>query len=322
MAAVLARTSQPPSTLLGRLAERSRRTYVAHVAPQGRPSLSVQDPLARIDPDAVTTTARSGLVALVRFGLVVKGGLQLLVGTLALAAVVGDSHGRITDASGALLTLARERYGRALLLVLAVGLFGYAGFRLFQGLFDPERRPRTPGTALFRVADLFSGVGYVLLGIGAVRLFLGLGATTSDARTRRLTAEALALPYGPKMLLIFAGVIFVLALLFVARAFIVRDVCGDLLTEQMGVAGCRTAAALIRFASVVQAILFGTMATLFYRAAVAQNPGAVRGMGGVLRVISARQGTWVLGLVAVGFIAMAINSFIEARWRKGLGPAR
>jgi hypothetical protein len=41
-------------------------------------------------------------------------------------------------------------------------------------------------------------------------------------------------------------------------------------------------------------------------------------MAGVLRLISVRLGTLVLALIAVGFIAMAGTSFIEARWRKEL----
>jgi hypothetical protein len=292
------------------------------VVPQSPASAFTEAARDRPSLGSVRTTARAGLRALARFGLLVKGTVQLLVGSLALAAVLGDRHGRITDAPGAMLTVARHRYGRPVLLLLAIGLFGYAGFRVVQGVFDPQRRPRTSSTACFRVADVLSGLGYLLLGIGAARLFAGLGAPSSDARTRRLTAEALALPYGPRLLMVFAAVVFALALAFLARAFLVRDVCGDLLTEQMGQAGCRTAAALIRFSSVVQAILFGTTAALFHRAALAHDPGEVRGMGGVLRLIGARQGTWMLALIAIGFIAMACNSFIEARWRKELSPRR
>lgn len=262
--------------------------------------------------------ARAGLVALARFGLVVKGLLQLLVGVLALAAVIGHQRGRVTDGPGALLALAREPFGRPALFLLALGLFSYAGFRVVQGVFDPQRRPPGPGTIFFRIADVTSGIGYLLLAIGAARLFMGLGAVSSDARSRALTAETLALPYGPNMLLAFAFVLLALTGLFLARAFVVRDVCGDLAKETLGAQGCRLAAILIRFASVVQAVLFGTMATLFFRVARWQDPTAARGMAGVLRFIGARWGTFVLALVAVGFLAMAATSFIEARWRKEL----
>jgi hypothetical protein len=262
-------------------------------------------------------SARAGLVALARFGLTVKGLVQLLVGLLALAVVFGDRHGRVTDGSGALKVLANEPAGRPFLLVLSLGLLAYAGFRLVQGLIDPTRRPPTPTTRLFRVGDVLSGAAYVLMGVGAARLFMGLGALpSSDDRSRRLTAETLALPYGPKMLMAFAAILGVLTLLFAARALVVRDVCGELNKDEMSPTTRRIAAVMIRLASVLQAVLWGTMATLVYRAAELQDPRAVRGMGGVVRMISASQGTAILALLALGFVIMSGTSFIEARWRK------
>jgi Domain of Unknown Function (DUF1206) len=308
-------------------------TYLVAVAPE--PVSSARSPasssrsgapgswatrLAQAGNQAVVG-ARPGLIALARFGLVVKGLVQLLVGVLAVAVVFGDRHGRVTDAHGALLALAAQPFGRPLMFLLTAGLFAYAGFRFVQGLFDPQGRGRGPGALFFRIADVVGGIGYVLLGIGAGRLFLGLGGISSDARSRRLAAEALALPYGPKMLFAFALVVFALALLFLVRAFIVRDVCGDLLTDRMRPATCHATAFLIRFASLVQAILFGTMATLFYRAAQLHSAGEVRGMGGVARLIGARQGTIVLAAIALGFVAMALTSFVEARWRKEFFPS-
>jgi hypothetical protein len=262
--------------------------------------------------------ARSGAVALARFGLIVKGALQMLVGLLSLGAAFGIRHGRVTDAPGALLALAHQPFGRPLVFLLAIGVFAYAGYRLFQGVFDPLRRPRTPLTAFFRVGDVLSGVGYVLLGVGAARLFIGLRSISSDVRSRYLTAEALTLPYGPKLLVMFAAVILALAGLFLARAVMVRNVCGDLLTERMSKVACHTGALLIRFASVVQAGLFGTMSWLFFRAAQLHTAAHVRGMGGVLRFINARQGAAVLALIALGFVAMAGTSLLEARWRRDL----
>jgi hypothetical protein len=39
-------------------------------------------------------------------------------------------------------------------------------------------------------------------------------------------------------------------------------------------------------------------------------------MGGVVRLISAGQGTTILTLLALGLVIMSVTSFIEARWRK------
>ena len=139
---------------------------------------------------------------------------------------------------------------------------------------------------------------------------------SGDARSRALTGEALALPYGSNLLLVSSLILFVLTGWFLARAIIVRDVCTDLAVEELGRRGCRAASLLIRVASLVQTTLFGTMAYLFFRAAQVRNPAAVRGMGGVLRLITAEYGPRVLAVLAVGFLAMAGSSFVEARYRR------
>jgi hypothetical protein len=118
------------------------------------------------------------------------------------------------------------------------------------------------------------------------------------------------------MLVVAAVLLGTLSLVFAARALIVRDVCGHLMKQEMPPALCRVAAPMIRVASALQALLFGTMATLVYRAAQIHDPRAVRGMGGVLRLIGSQQGTAILALLALGFVIMSGTSFIEARWRK------
>jgi hypothetical protein len=265
----------------------------------------------------IAGTAKPWLLAYTRFGFAAKGAVQLLIGALALAAAVGDRQGKVTDAAGALRAVAREPFGRPVLLLVAAGLVGYASFKLLQGVLDPENRPPGWRTRLFRVADTFSGVLYLLLAIGTVRLFLGLGAPISgDARSRFWTGEALAVPHGDLLLMLGAFVLGAIACLFLARALIVRDVCADLRVDELGPSNCRAAGALIRVASLVQASLFGTVATLLYRAAEVRDPAQVSGTGGALRLLGAQHGRLALALLAVGMLAMGLSSFVEARWRK------
>jgi hypothetical protein len=259
----------------------------------------------------------AGLAAYARFGFAAKGVLQLLIGALALSAAMGDRSGRVTDAAGALRDVAREPFGRPVVLLVAVGVLGYAAFKFVEGILDPRRRPPGTRTGLFRLGDVFSGVAYLLLGIGAFQLFLRSGAPVSgDARTRYWTGEALALPYGDGILLLAAAVFGGIAALFLARALIVRDVCADLDADALGPNGCRAAASLIRVASLVQATLFGTGAFLLLRAAEIHDPRQVQGTGGALRLLTAHHGRLALGLLAVGMLAMGLSSFVEARWRK------
>jgi hypothetical protein len=256
-------------------------------------------------------------MAAARIGYATKGAVQLLVGALALSAAVGNRGGRITDAPGAVVAMAREPFGRPMLLVLGIGLFAYAALRFAQGTVNPEGRPPGLRTFILRIGDLISGVAYVLLAYGTIRLFMGTGGPISgDDRSQAITGEALALPYGSNLLLLLSLILFIMAGWFLARAIIIRDVCTDLAVEELGNRGCRAASLLIRVASLVQTTLFGTMAYLFFRAAQIRDPAAVKGMGGVLRLITAEYGPRALAIIAIGFIAMAGSSFVEARYRK------
>src|SRR5215213_1828595 len=161
---------------------------------------------------------------------------------MALAAAMGERSGRVTDAAGALRAVARAPFGRPVLLLIAAGLVGYGSFKLVQGVLDPERRPPRWQTTLFRIGDALSGGIYLLLALGATRLFLGLGAPTSgDERSRHWTSEALTLPYGDALLYLAAAVFGGIACLFLARGLIIRDVCTDLMVDELGPTGCRAA---------------------------------------------------------------------------------
>src|SRR5688572_30764456 len=81
--------------------------------------------------------ARPWVVRLARFGYVAKGIVYVVIGLLALQAAVGPG-GKMSDGEGALKTILGQPFGWFLLGVLAVGLFGYALWRLVQAFLDPE----------------------------------------------------------------------------------------------------------------------------------------------------------------------------------------
>jgi hypothetical protein len=260
--------------------------------------------------------AKPGFITYARIGYTARGVVQVLVGALALAAALGERGGRVTDAAGALRALARESFGQPLLLLLSAGLVGYASLRLVMGTFDPTRRGRSLRFGLVRTGEVFSGLGYLLLAWGAIRLAFRTGVPpTSDERVHGLSQQAMQLPSGAGLIavaaLIFAGV----GIWFLARAFVVKDVCADLDTRRLGPRGCRAAAFFIRLGSAAQGVLFGAVGYLLFRAAERQNPAEARGMDGALRLLE-RYGESLLGLMAVGLLALGVSAFIEARWRR------
>src|SRR5512146_3510817 len=80
-------------------------------------------------------TGFGALELLARAGFLVKGVVYVVVGALALQ-VAAHLGGRVTGTRGAFTTVLAQPFGRTILLVAAVGLLGYAAWRLLQGFFD------------------------------------------------------------------------------------------------------------------------------------------------------------------------------------------
>src|SRR5215212_312497 len=97
------------------------------------------------------------LEPLARAGFLVKGVLYLVIGTLALQLAAREG-GRVTGTRGALLTVLAQPFGRMLLLAAAIGLFGYAAWRIVQGGLDPERYGRDWKGIAMRIGFVARGV--------------------------------------------------------------------------------------------------------------------------------------------------------------------
>jgi hypothetical protein len=72
-----------------------------------------------------------------RFGYAAYGLVYVLVGVLSVRAALGGG-GRTAGQEGALQTILLAPLGRVLLGLVALGLLGYAIWRLFQGVLDPD----------------------------------------------------------------------------------------------------------------------------------------------------------------------------------------
>ena len=68
---------------------------------------------------------------LARAGLLARGVVYGIIGVLAIKLALGDG-GKATDQQGALHTIAKQPFGKFLLVVVAVGLAGYALWRLVR----------------------------------------------------------------------------------------------------------------------------------------------------------------------------------------------
>ena len=125
---------------------------------------------------------------LAREGLVARGVVYGAVGVLALKLAVG-SGGKATTQRGALITIAHEPFGKVLLIATAVGLAGYALWRLVRAGIGHGSEQND--SALQRVASVASGLAYAALCVTAVKILTGASSSGGSNSPRKTTAGVL-----------------------------------------------------------------------------------------------------------------------------------
>src|SRR5687767_9991709 len=122
---------------------------------------------------------RPWVAKLARLGFAVKGIVYIIIGVLATKAAMG-AGGETTDQRGALETIHQQPFGRVMLLIAAVGLAGYALWRLIDALFNPRHAHRGAKGLMKRAAELVSAIVYGSLSFAAFQMALGTGGGGSS----------------------------------------------------------------------------------------------------------------------------------------------
>jgi hypothetical protein len=259
-------------------------------------------------------TGLGALAPLARAGFLVKGILYLVIGTLAIR-VAAASGGRVTGTRGALLSVLGQPFGQTLLLVAAIGLFGYAAWRVVQGVLDPDRYGRDWKGLAMRIGFVARGVMHAALGWQALRLHRGLSAS-GGASERVAAQELLAWPFGDWVIIV-AGV----GLVGFAIQQIYASYTGAL-EPGLDVAGLRREAGewavnVSRFGLAARALVFIVLGWSAVVAGWARDASAVDSTASSLRTLGSQPGDlgqWLLGVAAAGFIAYGFYQIIHARY--------
>lgn len=266
------------------------------------------------------------LAWLARAGYAARGVVYLLVGGLALMAAFG-SGGQTTGSRGALRTLADETWGMIALGAIGIGLIGHALWRFMQGALDADDHGTDGKGLVIRAGLLGSGVMYVLLAIYAFSLMTlggggggetaaggaGGGGQGGDSGAQEATAWLMSQPYGPWLVGIAGAIIAgvgVAQLVKAVKAKFEKWLAMPPRKLEKVSPICRTGLA-------ARAVTFWIIGGFVIVAAWQADPQEARGLNGALNTLQAQAyGPWLLGAVAIGLIAFAAYSFIEARYRR------
>ena len=246
-----------------------------------------------------------------RAGFAARGTVYVTVGILAIKLALG-SNGTSANQQGALRTIAHQPFGSVLLILVAIGLGGYALWRLARALLG--HGPEGSDSGIDRVAAFASGVVYAGLCAIAVEILLGSGGSSGGAQ--KPTAGVFGWPAGTWLVGI-AGVVLIGVGLYQGYRGISKDFLDDSKTEQMSPGIRRWIEWIGTFGHLARMVVFCLVGVFLIRAAIDFNPNKAVGLDGALaKVDHASYGPFLLGLVAAGLIAFGIYSFSDARYRR------
>jgi hypothetical protein len=254
---------------------------------------------------------------LARLGYASKGAVYVILGLLAAAAGLGLG-GAAADRRDSITFILHMPFGRALLLVMAAGLLGYALWRVSSGLFDSERRGHDLKGLIIRIGGIVRGLFYGTFAFEVLRVALhrSNGGSGSDATARHWTQRLMNKPFGKWAVAIAGLAIIGYGLYQLGRAW--SGKLGRQLDLQRASAGARRwMSGISRFGMGARGIVFGVIGISLIRAAMRHNPAAARGTSGALRQIAGQPfGGWLLAIIGLGLAAYGVYAFINARYRR------
>lgn len=256
-----------------------------------------------------------------RLGYAARGVVYVTLGIIALQAAFGS--GQAQGSGGALREIATQPAGKLLLVLIAVGLLGYAAWRLIESARGAEGEGSDAKGIALRLFHAFSGLVYASLALQAIRLLQGTssGDGGGEARTDDWTARLMALPWG-RALVAAAGIgVLVYALHQLRRAF-TGDVTQHLDLHELDADNRTYVTRVGRMGIGARGVVFLITGSFLVLAALRANPSEATGLSGSLSALeSAPWGPWLMGLVAVGLLSFGLFQFVHARYRQ-LHPVR
>jgi hypothetical protein len=242
------------------------------------------------------------ITGLTRLGFASRGLMYLIIGYLAL------KTGRTEDGSGALSHIGSGS-GKALLVLMALGFFAYALWRLSEALIDSEGAGTGAKGYAVRAGGAVSGLIHLVLGSFALQLGTGSGGSNGGGgATQDGAAAALSFP-GGEIALTLAAV----AIGLTGAFQLVKAAKADFLRQLDPAAARRPWVKWVgRAGYAARGIVFLVMSWFFFKAAGSSDAQKAGGMGEALSWLP----TTLQTMVALGLFLFGLFSLVEARFRK------
>ncbi|MGF1481673.1 MAG: DUF1206 domain-containing protein [Cyanophyceae cyanobacterium] len=253
---------------------------------------------------------------LARFGYATKGAVYGLIGVLALMAAFG-SGGKTTDTQGALHTIAGQPFGQVLLIVIAIGLLGYALWRLVEAWKDPEHKGDDAQGIATRLGYVTSGFIYAALSVNAALIAFGSSGGSGGGSSRQTwTARLMQQPFGRWLVGIVGAIVIGVGIYRIYKAYKIKF-RKRLNLRELNQNQEQWVVNICRFGIAARGVVFVMLGFFVLQAAYQSDPNEVRGLDGALQTLAQQPyGKILLGVAALGLVAYAIYLVVQARYRR------
>jgi hypothetical protein len=260
------------------------------------------------------STNSAAFEVLTRAGFVARGAVYAIIGLLAIQ-VAMHTGGTPTNQRGALETIQKQPFGHWLLIAVAVGLGGYALWRFAQAIIGHGPEGGGDQSGFGRASAAASGCAYAGMCALAVSILLG-ASNQSSSNPHKSTAGVLGWP-GGQWIVAAAGIAFIGVAMYQGYKGLTRAFLDDDKTDEMSPATRRWFTRVGVVGHLARMIAFGLIGIFVLKAAIDYAPSKAVGLDGALQKVAGQTyGTFLLVVVAAGFIAFGIFSIAEARYRR------
>jgi uncharacterized protein DUF1206 len=271
--------------------------------------------------NAVKHAAGNPLLQLLeRLGYVVRGALYAVMGLLALGIAVSVGPGQTTDLSGSLVFLTSNPFAKLVLIVAAVGLSAYSLWGFIRAIYDPLHRGSGASGYAARLGFISSAVSYAAIVILSLQLLAGSGAPAGDS-TQKTIASVLTHPAGGALTILIGLIAIAIGLGQFLEAY-KANFAKDLKGAEMSQSERTWAIRFGRFGMFARGVTFLVIGWFVVQAGLHHDPAQAQGFGGAFQFLLGQPyGRILLGIVALGFVALGLHSFACARWIRLMGSS-
>ena len=259
----------------------------------------------------IGASARPWVSRIVRLGYLAKGLIYSLMGLLAFRVAFGMRGGQLTDPSGVLRSLLSQRFGRVMLMLIGIGIVGYAAYYIFEAAADLRRRGggrrgwTTRGLAIIKAAF------YGLVGIQAL-LVVFFDRRPRDG-TEQGAGAVMQFPMGEWLLMaIGVGVAIygVTQLQMVWRGGVDDDIDASRVRRE-----APWILSLGRFGIAARSVIIILMGTTFARSGWRGRASDADGYRDALATVASFHPS-LLGAIGAGLLAFGIYQLCHARYAR------